>query len=313
MRSSSEIVVVGGGPAGHTAALYAVRAGHAVALVQGDQPGGQLTTTAHVENWPGDTMVGGTDLMLRMGEQIEALGVVTLHDTVTGARTLGDGSHRLSLSGGDEIDAAAVIIATGARANWLGVDGEERLKNNGVSGCAVCDGYFFRDRRVAVIGGGNSAVEEALYLSDLCERVYVVHRRDSFRAERILQDRLLARENVEVLWNRRVTSFAGEERLSSLALAGPDGAADLLVVDGAFVAIGHSPATEPFRGWVEQDADGYVILADRSTQTTRPGVFAAGDVADRVYRQAVTSAGSGCMAALDAHRYLKSRERLQAA
>ncbi len=305
MHSHFDIAVVGGGPAGHTAALYARRAGYAVCLIQGDQPGGQLTTTAHVENWPGDTFVGGADLMLRMGDQIEALGVTTIYDRVVVASTCHDGLHRLDLAGGIELNASAVILATGATAKWLGVDGEERLKNHGVSGCAICDGYFFKDRHVAVIGGGNSAVEEALYLSDICAHVTVIHRRDAFRAERILRDRLALKSNVDVLWNRQVQRFEGHDRLASISLGGTDGQLQSVAVDGAFVAIGHTPATAPFKDWIAQDPDGYITVRPGTTMTSRHGVFAAGDVADKVYRQAVTSAGSGCMAALDADRFIK--------
>lgn len=305
MPDEVEVAVVGGGPAGHTAALYASRAGRRVALILGGQPGGQLTTTSDVENWPGDRRVDGADLMVRMTEQVEELGVPLVWDEVTACRSEPDGRHRLTLAAEDEMTARAVILATGARARWLGVEGEEAYKNHGISGCAVCDGFFFRGRDVIVVGGGNSAVEEAIYLSEMCRTVRVVHRRHRFRAEGILCDRLAARPNVEVIWNSVVRRFVGDDTLREVELSGADGAARHLPIDGAFVAIGHDPATAVFADWVERDAEGYVVVEPGGTRTSRSGVFAAGDVMDKVYRQAVTSANTGCMAALDADRYLK--------
>ncbi|QCI66593.1 NAD(P)/FAD-dependent oxidoreductase [Phreatobacter stygius] len=303
MASSFDIAVIGAGPAGYTAALYARRAGRSVALVQGGQPGGQLTTTSDVENWPGNLLIGGPELMARMAGQVEALGVNGIDDTVVTCRSSKD-VHRLDLAGGTPIDARAVIIATGAQARWLDAPGEAALRNRGVSGCAVCDGYFFRGHDVVVIGGGNTAVEEALYLSALCTTVTLVHRRDKLRADRLLQDRLAAKPNIALRWNTVVSAFLGDEDLTAVRLAGPAGGHEDLPAAGAFVAIGHDPATAFARGWIDLDRDGYVLIEPGGTATSRPGVFAAGDAADRRYRQAVTSAGTGCMAALDADRWL---------
>ena len=302
-----DVVVLGGGPAGLTAALYARRAGRSVALVQGNQPGGQLTTTRHVENWPGDKTVGGADLMVRMADQVEALGVDLIIDEAQACRTEADGHHTITLSLEAPLSARAVIVATGAQARWLGVAGEDEFKNRGISGCAVCDGPFFEARDVVVVGGGDSAVEEAIALSELCRTVRVVHRRDRFRAERVLCDRLAARENVSVIWNARVRAFSGDDMLREVEIeAVANGTRRTLATDGAFVAIGHDPATEMLDGWVDRDADGYVSVTPGTTQSSRLGVFAAGDVMDKVYRQAITSAGTGCMAALDAERYLRA-------
>ncbi|MBV6656850.1 MAG: FAD-dependent oxidoreductase [Devosiaceae bacterium] len=301
-----DVAVVGGGPAGHTAALYARRAGRSVTLIQGEVPGGQLTTTSHVENWPGDKTIPGPDLMVRMLEQVEELGVDVIYDYVTEAQTDGDGLHALTTDLSGNVRARTVILCTGAQALWLGAEGEERLKNAGISGCATCDGPFFAGQDVVVVGGGNTAVEEAIYLSDLCRKVTVVHRRDRFRAEAILVDRLRARDTIEVLFNRTVKAFGGEGKLEFVDLASTNGAGDLRVpAQGAFVAIGHKPATDAFTDWIECDADGYVRTHGvGGTLTSRQGVFAAGDVADKIYRQAITSAGAGCMAALDADRFL---------
>lgn len=300
-----DVVVIGGGPAGHTAALYARRAGRSVAVIQGDVPGGQLTTTSHVENWPGDKLVPGPDLMVRMLEHVEELGVDMIYDRVMRAETETGGLHRLATEFSGQISARAVILCTGAQALWLKAEGEERLKNAGISGCATCDGPFFSGQDVVVIGGGNTAVEEAIYLSDLCRKVTVVHRRDTFRAEAVLTERLHARPNIEVLFDRTVKAFGGEERLEFVDLASTGAEGDMrMPVQGAFVAIGHKPATAEFADWVDCDSEGYIVVQGGGTRTSRPGVFAAGDVVDKVYRQAITSAGAGCMAALDADRFL---------
>lgn len=307
MSSRFDIVVIGSGPAGHTAALYARRSGRSVCMVRGYQPGGQLTTTSTVENWPGDLSVGGFDLIARMMAQLDELGVTSIEDEITTCSTRDDGIHCLGTSGGVLLEAAAVVIATGARSRWLGVPGEEELKNRGISGCAVCDGFLFRDRGVTVIGGGNSAVEEAIFLSSLCRSVTLVHRGDRLRAERVLQDRLFACSNVEVLWNTKVKAFCGVPELEAIIVESADDGEREIATQGAFVAIGHDPATSAFRGWVSCDRDGYVEVRAGTTLTDRAGVFAAGDVMDKIYRQAVTSAGTGCMAALDAERYLTAR------
>ncbi len=297
-----DVAVIGAGPAGNTAALYAARAGRRVAVVQGHQPGGQLVTTAEIENWPGERLIGGPALMERLMAQVAGLGVATIDDAVVAAATPG-GHHRLSLASGASLDARTVIVATGARARWLGLPGEAALQARGLSACAICDGYFFQGQDVAVIGGGNTAVEEALFLSRLARRVTVVHRGSGFRAARILQDRLALCDNVTVRWRTTIDAFLGCDRLEGLVLRQGDSLATLPVA-GAFVAIGHDPATGPFRGWLDLDDGGYIVTEPGTTRTRRAGVFAAGDVVDRVYRQAVTSAGTGCMAALDADRYL---------
>lgn len=296
-----DVAVIGAGPAGNTAALYAARAGREVAIIRGHQPGGQLTTTAEIENWPGEALIGGPELMERLMAQVAGLGVAAIDDAVTGAAT--DGHHHLALASGGTVTARTVIVATGARARWLGLPREAELQTRGLSACAICDGYFFRGADVAVIGGGNTAVEEALFLSRLARQVTIIHRGGSFRAERILQDRLAQCDNVAVRWRTTVDALLGEDRLEGLVLRQGDGLTTLPVA-GAFVAIGHDPATEAFRGWLDLDDGGYIVTEPGSTRTRRPGVFAAGDVVDRVYRQAVTSAGSGCMAALDADRFL---------
>jgi thioredoxin reductase (NADPH) len=296
-----DVAVIGAGPAGNTAALYAARAGRQVAIIRGHQPGGQLTTTSEIENWPGEALIGGAELMERLMAQVAALGVATIDDAVTGAAS--DDHHRLALASGDTLAARTVIVATGARARWLGLAREAELLTRGLSACAICDGYFSRGADVAVIGGGNTAVEEALFLARLARQVTIVHRGSAFRAERILQDRLARCDNVAVRWQTTVDGFLGEDRLEGLMLRQSD-VLSTLPVAGAFIAIGHDPATEAFRGWLDLDDGGYIVTAPGSTRTRRSGVFAAGDVVDRVYRQAVTSAGTGCMAALDADRFL---------
>lgn len=313
MSEYVDVAVIGGGPAGHTAALYARRAGRGVCLIVGDQPGGQLTTTSHVENWPGDKSVGGADLMLRMTEQVDDLGVPTIYAKVNGSTTDSNGLHHLALDMDGPVVARTVILATGAQSRWLNAPGEEAFKNRGISGCATCDGYFFKDQDVAVIGGGSAAVEEALFLAEMCRSVHVIHRRDSFRAEQILCDRLALRDNIHVIWNATVSAFEGDTALRRISYTLNDGGTGKVEVTGGFVAIGHDPATAPFKDWVQMDDEGYVTLVGAGTKTSRAGVFAAGDVADKVYRQAVTSAGAGCMAALDADRYLASTAKVLAA
>ncbi|MFL1462228.1 thioredoxin-disulfide reductase [Roseococcus sp. DSY-14] len=308
----TRLLIIGAGPAGYTAAIYAARAGLRPVLVAGMQPGGQLTITTDVENYPGFAeAVQGPWLMEQMRAQAEHVGTRIVHDLVT--RVEFDGEPFLAhCDSGDAYAAEAVVIATGAQAKWLGIPGEKELSGFGVSACATCDGFFFRGKDVAVIGGGNSAVEEALYLSNLARHVTVVHRRDSFRAEKILQQRLFARPNVTVLWNQVTEAMLGTEapRPVARALALRDaltGERRELPVDGVFVAIGHAPATAVFAGQLAMDAGGYIAVEAGSTRTSVPGVFAAGDVADKVYRQAVTAAGTGCMAALDAEKWLAHR------
>ena len=306
----TRLLILGAGPAGYTAAIYAARAGLNPLLVAGLQPGGQLTITTEVENYPGFAeTVQGPWLMEQMRAQAEHVGTRVMQDTIT-AVDLSRRPFRCEGDTGDVYLADALVVATGAQARWLGIPGEKELSGFGVSACATCDGFFFRGRDVAVIGGGNTAVEEALYLSGLAASVMVVHRRNAFRAERILQDRLFARGNVRVLWDTvpEMVLADGSGRMPvvrGLALRhARTGERTELPVHGVFVAIGHAPATALFRGQLSTDAAGYVLTEPGSTRTSVEGVFAAGDVQDHIYRQAVTAAGSGCMAALDAEKWL---------
>jgi thioredoxin reductase (NADPH) len=305
----TRLLILGAGPAGYTAAIYAARAGLEPILVAGLQPGGQLTITTDVENYPGfAAAVQGPWLMDQMRAQAEHVGTRIIQDVVTQVdlaarpiRALGDS--------GDSYEASALVIATGAQARWLGIPGEKELSGFGISACATCDGFFFRGKEVAVIGGGNSAVEEALYLAGLASKVTLIHRRDSLRAERIMQERLFKHPKISILWNTVVEeALATEDKLPALrALKLRDtlgGGHYELPVHGMFVAIGHDPATALFRGQLQTDEDGYIVTQPGSARTSMPGVFAAGDVQDRIYRQAVTAAGSGCMAALDAEKWL---------
>ena len=308
----TSVLIIGSGPAGYTAAVYSARAMLNPILVQGLQPGGQLTITTDVENYPGFAeAVQGPWLMEQMRAQAEHVGTKLVHDVVTKVDFAGH-PFVAHCDSGDVYEAESVVIATGAQAKWLGIPGEKELSGFGVSACATCDGFFFRGKDVAVIGGGNSAVEEALYLSNLARHVTVVHRRDSFRAEKILQQRLLAKRNVTVLWNQVTEAMLGTDapRPVARALALRDavtGERREVPVDGVFVAIGHAPATAVFQGQLAMDEGGYIQVEAGSTRTSVPGVFAAGDVADKIYRQAVTAAGTGCMAALDAEKWLAHR------
>ncbi|MEQ8485183.1 MAG: thioredoxin-disulfide reductase [Pseudomonadales bacterium] len=302
------LIIVGSGPAGYTAALYAARANLKPVLITGVEVGGQLTTTTEVENWPGGhAELQGPELMVQMAEHVARFDAGIVNDYISAA----DLSARPFKLTGDQRNYTcdALIIATGASAKYLGLPSEEAYKGRGVSACATCDGFFYRGQDVAVIGGGNTAVEEALYLSNLCRKVYLVHRRDSLRAEKILQDRLFARDNVEPVWHHTLAEVLGDDsgvngaRLD--AVRGGDGRR--LDVTGVFIAIGHQPNTQIFAGQLDMEG-GYIRtksgLDGNATATSVPGVFAAGDVADHVYRQAITSAGFGCMAALDAEKYL---------
>jgi len=305
---STRMLILGSGPAGLSAAIYGARAGMAPIVVQGLQPGGQLTITTDVENYPGfKDVVQGPWLMEQMTAQAEHVGATMVWDTIVDV-DVSQRPFRLIGDSGTVYVGDVLVIATGAQAKWLGAPGEQELGGRGVSACATCDGFFYRGKKVAVIGGGNTAVEEALYLTNHSHDVTLVHRRDTLRAEKILQDRLFAHPNVKVIWNAAVDRFVAGE--GNAGLVGIDlrdtrtGAISRLDVDGGFVAIGHSPATELFRGKLEIDADGYLAVETGSTRTSIPGVFACGDVMDKVYRQAVTAAGTGCMAALDAERFL---------
>jgi thioredoxin reductase (NADPH) len=309
---STRVAILGSGPAGLTAAIYAARAGLSPIVIQGIQPGGQLTTTTDVENYPGfRDVIQGPWLMEEMQAQAEHVGTRMVWDHIS-AVDLKSRPFRLTGDSGTQYFADTLIIATGAQAKWLNLPSEEHMKGRGASACATCDGFFYRGKRVAVIGGGNTAVEEALYLTNHSHDVTLIHRRDSLRAEKILQERLFANPHINVVWDSEVLEFvAGGE---PEALVGLDirnrltGEMTRLAVEGAFVAIGHKPATELFEGQLRLDSDGYLEVETGTTKTSVPGVFACGDVMDKIYRQAVTAAGTGCMAALDAEKYLAAQE-----
>lgn len=305
----TKTLIIGSGPAGYTAAIYAARANLQPILVQGMQPGGQLTITTDVENYPGFAdIVQGPWLMEQMAAQAEKVGTKLLFDMIKDVDFSQRPFHCTGESG-DVYVADTVIIATGAQARWLGLSSEAEFQGHGVSGCATCDGFFFRGKEVAVIGGGNSALEEALYLTNHASKVTIVHRRDRFRGEKILHDRVFAHPKIKVIWNSTVEAIIGEtepaKKVTGVTLRDlQSNAVAPLAVDGVFVAIGHDPATGIFKGKVKMDGAGYILTAPDSTATDIPGVFAAGDVKDKVYRQAVTAAGMGCMAALEAERFL---------
>jgi thioredoxin reductase (NADPH) len=308
----SRLIILGSGPAGYSAAVYAARANRRPLLLAGLQPGGQLMTTTEVDNWPGDVEgLLGPDLMDRMRRHAERFGVEIVADQITGVDLSGRPLRLIGEEGQYTCDA--LIIATGASARYLGLESETQFRGRGVSACATCDGFFYRDQAVAVVGGGNTAVEEAIYLANLASHVTLIHRRDKLRAEAILQDRLKAlagQGKVSFLWNHEVAEVLGNEQgvTGVRTRATGNGATRDLAVTGLFVAVGHTPNTELFAGQLEMK-NGYIVvktgLSGDATATSVPGVFAAGDVADHVYRQAVTSAGTGCMAALDADRYLE--------
>jgi thioredoxin reductase (NADPH) len=302
------VVIIGSGPAGYTAAIYAARAMLDPLMLSGFEPGGQLMITTDVENYPGFAEpIQGPWLMEQMRAQAAHVGARIEHEYVT-SLDLSRRPFRIECDSGRALTADTIVLATGAKAKWLELPSEQKFKGYGVSACATCDGFFFRGRKVIVVGGGNSAVEEALYLSNIASHVTLVHRRDSFRAEKILQDRLFRRDNVEVKWNRAIEEVLGGGE--PLAVTGArvhnlkTGAREIIEVDGMFVAIGHAPASELVRGQLALKPNGYVQTAPNSTATSVEGVFAAGDVADDIYRQAVTAAGLGCMAALEAERWL---------
>ncbi len=305
-----KLLIVGSGPAGYTAAIYGARAMLDPLLIQGIQPGGQLTITTDVENWPGDSSVMGPDLMVRMEAHARETGAEVVSDHVSSI-DLEARPFRAALDSGAAVTADAVILATGAQAKWLGLPSEEAFKGFGVSACATCDGFFYRGRDVVVIGGGNTAVEEALFLTNFAAKVTLVHRRDALRAERILQDRLFKHPKVEVIWDHvldEVLGGADPKGVTAVRLAHREsGATREVPCAGVFVAIGHAPASALVADQLETHHGGYVVTAPDSTATSIPGVFAAGDLTDHVYRQAVTSAGMGCMAALEAERFLAKR------
>ena len=302
-----KLIVLGSGPAGYTAALYAARSNLQPALITGVEVGGQLTTTTEVENWPGGhAELQGPELMMQMAEHVERFEASIVNDHIHTAKLSKDA---LILMGDQaEYSCDALIIATGASAKYLGLDSEEHFKGRGVSACATCDGFFYRGQEVAVIGGGSTAVEEALYLSNITKKVYLVHRRDQLRAEKILQDRLLAKDNIEPIWNSQLEEVLGDDSgVTGMVIKSNDGDINKIDLSGVFIAIGHTPNTDIFSDQLDME-NGYIKILSgtdgNATATNMPGVFAAGDVADHIYRQAITSAGFGCMAALDAERYL---------
>jgi thioredoxin reductase (NADPH) len=305
------MIILGSGPAGLTAAIYAARAGMAPIVVQGIQPGGQLTITTDVENYPGFAdVIQGPWLMEQMQKQAEHVGARMEWDHISSV-DLSQRPFRLTGDSGNIYLGDTLVIATGAQAKWLNLPSEERLKGKGVSACATCDGFFYRGKKVIVIGGGNTAVEEALYMTNHSHDVTLIHRRDSLRAEKILQQRLFAHPNIRVLWNREVAEFIGAGEPEVLVAADlrdtQTGEIERIDLEGAFVAIGHVPSTELFDGHLDLDG-GYIRVETGTTHTSVPGVFACGDVMDKTYRQAVTAAGTGCMAALDAERFLAEAE-----
>jgi thioredoxin reductase (NADPH) len=308
----AKVIIIGSGPAGYTAGIYAARALLKPLLIEGIQPGGQMTITTDVENYPGFAdVIQGPWLMEQMRAQAEHVGTEIISDYID-AVDLRRTPFRLKGDSGTEYTADSVIIATGAQARWLGLPSEERFKGYGVSACATCDGFFFRGKKVIVIGGGNTAVEEAIYLANIADEVLLVHRRNSLRAERIMQERLFQNPRIKVIWDSELAEVLGTG--DPIGVTGAmlrnvvTGAITEIPIDGIFIAIGHQPQTEMFKGQIEMKPSGYIITAPGSTATSVPGVFAAGDVTDDVYRQAVTAAGLGCMAALDVEKYLAGLE-----
>ena len=305
MADIKNVIIIGSGPAGYTAAIYAARANLKPILVSGFQPGGQLTITTDVENYPGyEDPIQGPWLMEQMQKQAAHVGTEIINSQVTEV-FLNEKIKKLNLDNGTTLNTKTVIISTGAQARWLGLENEAKFQGHGLSACATCDGFFFKDKEVAVIGGGNSAAEEALFLTKFATKVYLVHRRDKLRAEKILQDRLKQNSKIEFIWDSEVTKFNGNDDLESIELLNKqDNKIFNLKIDGVFIAIGHDPATQLFKGQLKMDEGGYIITDPDSTKTSIEGVFAAGDVKDKIYRQAVTAAGMGCMAALEVEKYL---------
>ena len=308
----SQVLIIGSGPAGYTAAIYAARAMLQPTIVQGLQPGGQLTITTDVENFPGfGDVIQGPWLMEQMEQQAKSVGTNIVNDMINKV----DFSKKPFIAESDSgttYTADAIIISTGAQARWLGLPSEQKYQGYGVSACATCDGFFFKEKEVAVIGGGNSAVEEALFLTSFASRVHLVHRRDSLRSEKILQERLFKNKKINVIWDSELNEIVGDENplnVTGIKLKSTkDETITDLKVDGVFIAIGHDPATQIFKGQVDMDDGGYIITKPDSTLTNIEGVYAAGDVKDKIYRQAVTAAGMGCMAALEAEKYISSLE-----
>ena len=308
----SKVLIIGSGPAGYTAAIYTARAMLQPTLVQGIQPGGQLTITTDVENYPGfGDVIQGPWLMQQMEKQAKSVGTDIITDMIKSV-DLSKRPFTAVGEGGQIYTADSIIISTGAQARWLGLESEKKFSGFGVSACATCDGFFFKDKEVIVVGGGNSAVEEALYLTGMASKVYLVHRRDKLRAEKILQDRLFSHEKIECIWNSEINEITGDDdpvSVTGVKLKNRlNGEITDMKIDGVFVAIGHDPATQIFKGQVDMDTENYILTLPDSTQTSVEGVYAAGDVKDKTYRQAVTAAGMGCMAALEAEKFLATKE-----
>ncbi|WP_421897062.1 thioredoxin-disulfide reductase [Marinoscillum sp.] len=308
-KEKVKVLIIGSGPAGFTAAIYAARAGMKPVLYQGGQPGGQLTITTDVENYPGyPEGIMGPQMMVDFQKQAERFGT----DIRCGMITAVDFSgwpHSVTVDNKTEIEAEAVIISTGASAKWLGLESEQRLNGRGVSACAVCDGFFFRGQDVAIVGGGDTAAEEATYLSKLVKKVYMLVRRDEMRASKIMQQRVLNAPNIEVLWNSETDEVLGDEEVTGLRIKDTvTGEKREIDVQGFFVAIGHKPNTDIFKGFLDMDSAGYIKTIPGTSKTNIPGVFATGDAQDKIYRQAVTAAGSGCMGALDAEKFIAEKE-----
>ena len=313
----SKVLIIGSGPAGYTAAIYAARANLKPLIVTGMQQGGQMTITTDVENYPGfEEVIQGPWLMEQMQKQAEAVGTKLIYDMINDV-DFTQTPFKMTGDMGDTYSGDSVIITTGAQARWLGLESEEKFQGFGVSACATCDGFFFKDQDVAVVGGGNTAVEEALYLTNHASKVTVIHRRDEFRSEKILQERLFKNEKVEVMWDSQLDEVLGGgdplEVTGARVKNVKTGETTDLDLQGVFIAIGHDPATEVFKGKVDMDGEGYILTAPDSTATNIPGVFAAGDVKDKVFRQAVTAAGMGCMAALEAANFVADLDVVEAA
>ena len=307
-KIENNVLIIGSGPAGYTAAIYAARANLKPHLVSGLEPGGQLTITTDVENYPGfGDVIQGPWLMEEMKKQALNVGTVFHNDIVTSVN-FEQKPFISRTESGNEFISKSIIIATGAQARWLNIESENKFKGFGISACATCDGFFFKDQTVIVVGGGNSAVEEALFLTKFASKVILIHRRDSLRAEKILQDRLFKKNKIEVIWNSKVVEFIGDDNPLMLKKAilknTKDNTTSTIEINGAFIAIGHDPATSLFKGKLEMDSENYIITKNDSTATSVKGVFAAGDVRDKIYRQAVTAAGMGCMAALEAEKVI---------
>jgi len=311
MQKTENVLIIGSGPAGYTSAIYSARAGLSPLMISGLEPGGQLTITTDVENYPGfESPIQGPLLMEQMKKQAESYGTRIQNDFV---KEVDFNSFPFKIkTEKKELYAFSVIIATGAKAKWLDIPGEEDFRGFGVSACATCDGFFFKDKDIAIVGGGNTAVEESLFLSNLCKKVTLIHRRDELRAEKILQNRLLQKKNIEIIWNSKVIEIIGDHTkkcINSVMIENINKKEkNKLNIDGFFVAIGHSPSTEIFQNILKMDNDGYIKTDADSTKTSIKGIFAAGDVTDRVFRQAVTAAGMGCMSAIEAESFLNKKK-----